>query len=229
MRTPIKSKNVRRLASISALGAGVALAVGPAEAEVIPVIENQKIGFDSGFGSGPFTFPLIGSASFSIARTSSFFKSHGKQFSSRAVFLNGNAGVEFAISPNSGAFSQGQAWPGGSRSSHLVIATRRNHSRAFGGGSGTSFNDNEQYFLFQFPDGHATLYGWGQLAVVANEKTGPDVTLVEYAYDTTGAFLPAGDTTAPSVPEPSEVLPLALSALVLGAQGVRRWLARRPS
>jgi len=52
-----------------------------------------------------------------------------------------------------------------------------------------------------------------------------EVRFTDYAYDTTGAFLPAG-TVAP-VPEPGEAIPLGLSALVLGAAGVRRWRASK--
>ena len=53
---------------------------------------------------------------------------------------------------------------------------------------------------------------------------GPDVTLIDYAYDTTAALIKAGQTSVP-VGEPPAMIPLTLGALVLGAAGIRRWRA----
>jgi hypothetical protein len=50
------------------------------------------------------------------------------------------------------------------------------------------------------------------------------VTLVDYAYDASGAQIPAGDT---GVPEPSTLDLTGLAALALGAKGVRAWRAAR--
>jgi hypothetical protein len=52
----------------------------------------------------------------------------------------------------------------------------------------------------------------------------PDVTLIDWAYDTSGAQIPAGDT---GTPEPSTLALSGLAALALGAKGLRRWRAAR--
>jgi hypothetical protein len=46
-----------------------------------------------------------------------------------------------------------------------------------------------------------------------------------YAYDDSGAYIPAGDTGG--IPEPSTFVLTGLGALVLGAAGLRRWRAAR--
>lgn len=59
--------------------------------------------------------------------------------------------------------------------------------------------DSSGYFGFRFdPSGSQTLYGWGQLSISANGNT---MTLVDYAYDNSGASILTGATAA--VPEPS--------------------------
>jgi hypothetical protein len=51
-----------------------------------------------------------------------------------------------------------------------------------------------------------------------------DVTLVDWAYDTSGAQIFAGDT---GTPEPSTFALSGLAALALGAKGLRSWRAAR--
>ena len=84
-----------------------------------------------------------------------------------------------------------------------------------------SFSD--QYELFHFTVGSQTDYGWLELSLTNNSSEGPYFTPIVYAYDTSGKPIPAGYT---GIPEPPQ-LPLALSALALGAVGLREWRKKR--
>ena len=88
----------------------------------------------------------------------------------------------------------------------------------------TSFNN--EYALFTFQNGSTTLYGWVDLSYAVTDSFGPngtpDLTINSWAYDTSGAVLPAGDTIPPT-PEPATGIETGLAALALGAEGLRRW------
>ena len=81
----------------------------------------------------------------------------------------------------------------------------------------------DQYALFRFSVGPQTDYGWLELDLGINPYGYPIVTTVAYAYDTSGKPIPAGYT---GIPEPAQ-LPVALSALSLGAIGLREWRKSR--
>jgi hypothetical protein len=59
-------------------------------------------------------------------------------------------------------------------------------------------------------------------------SNGPDLTVVSWAFDDTGAPIHAGDEGG-TVPEPGTLGTTGLAALTLGALGVRRWRNARPS
>ena len=86
---------------------------------------------------------------------------------------------------------------------------------------------DQKYFPFIFKDstqpGSPIRYGWIELSLAnpANNN-GPDVTLLGYAWDTTGAPLATG-----VVPEPAPTALLALGALAFGAKGLRSWRRNR--
>jgi hypothetical protein len=89
---------------------------------------------------------------------------------------------------------------------------------------------NGAYVLIEFMDsthGNAMRYGWVQISLVNGDTGGisdyPQLTVDDWAYDTTGAQLGAG-----VVPEPSSSALLILGALALGAKGVRSWRRDRP-
>jgi len=88
----------------------------------------------------------------------------------------------------------------------------------------THFSAADKYMLFEFTGGNLkqNLYGWAQLSVAPFAQ----VTLVDWAYDTSGAQIPAGDT---GTPEPSPFALTGLAALALGAKGMRSWRAARKS
>lgn len=280
MRVTIKRKNLRRLASLSALGAGaMAAAVGTAEADMVVVNVNQSVGFDPGFSTAPIKASLPGGAGFSLTRILAFPLAGSTIVSQHTTGCGGlsirggpcrtTVGVKREIQAfwrrvsfvthgvnlvRSGghlaAFSQnGASHPGfpgftlppngiASHSSvrtiefncvftlngcHNFIPFGTKTGNLFRGiGSGNAFPGAYDYFHFTFQDNGQTLSGWGQLDVTVGPGVGPDVTLVDYAYETPAA-------PPPPVPEPSEAVPLALSALVLGAAGIRRWRAAKTS
>jgi hypothetical protein len=100
---------------------------------------------------------------------------------------------------------------------------------------GLTHNFSNEYALFEFNGGSHEDFGWVQLSLswfgdfpeeqkVHGEQIGtfafPFLTISDYAYDSSGAFIPAGDT---GVPEPDSFELAGLGALMLGAAGVRRW------
>jgi hypothetical protein len=83
-----------------------------------------------------------------------------------------------------------------------------------------------KYIAFTFKDstaGLATRYGWIEVSLAnpANNN-GPDVTILRYAYDDSGAQLAMG-----AIPEPSSTGMAVLGALTLGAAGIRSWRRKR--
>lgn len=81
---------------------------------------------------------------------------------------------------------------------------------AFVNGFGSNWDAaSTGYFGFRFnPSGSQTLYGWGQLSISGDGNT---MTLVDYAYENSGASILTGETAA--VPEPSSVSVLGLMVL----------------
>ncbi len=56
---------------------------------------------------------------------------------------------------------------------------------------------------------------------------GPNLTIIRYAFDSTGAVLAAGATASLPSPEPSTLDETGIAALILGADGLRRWRRAR--
>ena len=99
-------------------------------------------------------------------------------------------------------------------------------ANTFNGASPASFSD--KYMLFRFKDstqvGTPLRYGWVELSLANSpgNAANPEIAVLGYAYDTSGAFLASGQ-----VPEPSAPALLALGALTLGAKGLRSWRKNR--
>jgi len=225
MRIRIKRANVKRLASLSALGAGaLAVTAGTAEAGIVYTPLSAKVGFSTWNGySSSFSFGLPGTAGIGVSRSSWggsfwwvwFFQSYG------TVRFKPTAG-------HLGIFSAGKTWGNAGLGSayRLAIATRWSTGGGSTGVSGNSSFDHK-YALFRFRGTSSAPweYGWLQLSHSISNTTGPDVTLEGWAYDDTGAPIAAGDTGG--VPEPSTMALAGLGALALGAAGLRRWRAAR--
>ena len=260
MSAKIKRKNVRRLASLTALGAGTLAVGGSADASIVYTALNSRIGYGSGFTTTPITFSLpsgVGSNILSIfahssSRTSKTrygLRGFTQKFEDITIHSkNGpnvsGSGLRFALSNRVlgnglAGFAAGAIWNFGNRSSG---SAGRIVSAASGRGPGgsnflkTNIVGSDDYFLMEFDDieivkGTPTdhiLFGWGQLAV-GGTRVAPDLTLIALAYDNTGVKIAAGaGTPGPTVPEPATGL-LALSALVLGAAGVRKWRGSKPA
>jgi len=244
MRLKIKAKNVQRLASLSALGAGaMGLGTGTAEASVVLTTVGQTVGFTPpSLATYKVTFGTLSPAYFSLTR-SAFTHTNpaGSKFKHRSVFLNGTfalPGPVFAKSFFSpyGALPKGKTSALFTATSFLTLAGRKVITTKLGATHVATFhpfNSIDKYFEFQFfsPTLGHNIFGWGELTESVSATpppgSGPDVTLVQYAFETNGQYLPPG--TLVPIPEPSEAIPLALSALVLGAAGVRRWRAQKAS
>jgi hypothetical protein len=141
--------------------------------------------------------------------------------------------VKFASSKGAlSLFQAGSVYPGTAGGSSVLVGSRvwrvsvdgGLHSSRIAGLSPFSL----EYSLFKFtiPATGQTDYGWVQLSYAVGIKpgTGPDLTITGYAWDDSGALLPAGAT---SIPEPGTMGLTGLGALALGAVGLRRWRKTR--
>ncbi len=231
----IKKKNVARLASISALGAGaLGVAAGTAEASIVYTPLDLTVGFSPGSVASvvlnlpPYTWRYIGPTSTVtnkltekiVVRATDI--GHGIQGK-----LVGASWEWFQVSGNIvKTFGPGAEWPaGGSTSPAALIAGRLSASSIPYQMIG---NFSHEYALFKFQAASQWDYGWLELSGSVSATSGPDVTVEGYAYDTSGNPIAAGDTGA--APEPSTLALAALAALALGATGLRRWrCARKPA
>jgi hypothetical protein len=228
----LRRKNVKKLASLSALGAGaVAWGVQPADASTIvysgPV--NAQVGFDRGF-SASYLSPVLGlsGAKFGFKTSSSLFNN----FFHRSVYASRGGGVlNFAKGSSTlRVFNAGAKWSSSTTSGGAALVAKRrwNLTTASSTGLGSFAN---KYALIKFNSGLGTDYGWILLslsvtgAVSASGTDGPNLTILSYAYDTSGALIAAGDTGIAAVPEPGAFALTGLGALALGAAGLRRWRA----
>jgi hypothetical protein len=102
-----------------------------------------------------------------------------------------------------------------------------------GTGPGTSnsaapISTNNSYYGFSFIDGSTTVYGWMKFSFSAPTLSTPTVSVLEWAYDESGAAITVGATN--SVPEvaTSSVITGAAALLAGSAAAWRRRRARVP-
>ncbi len=241
----LKRNTVKKLASLSAFGAGV-LAAGAQDAQATVIFSgtiNAKVGFDvgNGFGAG-YTSPALGAGGphFKFTAQSGFTANHVNSF--KKILFNNAGGLNFAAGGSgqvvAQVFSAGATWGAAAGFGNGLVESR------FIGGGHTPFAYSlagpgpftNKYFLINFGPGNS-LYGWIQATLAVSKSSsssgtfGPNLTIINYAFDDTGFKLAAGSTVgAPppsSTPEPSTFGMLALGALAFGAAGVRRWRAAK--
>jgi len=236
----LKRNSVTKLASLSALGAGaLVLGAQEADASVILVSVGQTVGFSS-TDLASYTSPALGTsgANFKFSRASTNrTTSSGAHIHFRKDLFNRLGTLSFAESGGAlelfgagATFNQkSSAGAAGKVAARFFALNTFSHSVQ----GNTSFTD--KYALIHFGPG-AGLYGWIELSLSVtdafgngtNGSLGPNLTIVSYAFDTTGAILDAGDTTGGSeTPEPATFAMTGLAALALGAAGVRRWRKAR--
>jgi len=228
----MRSKNVARLASLSALGAGaLGVTAGTAEAGIIYTPLDVTVGFP-GASSLRESFP--GGLTFLLDRVRGATHSVPVGWArSYAVMLWGDSTAGRTLNFKTGNAAPGQTWNTfhGLGPMGPALAWRRT---TFSVGTYT-FHDfvtsGDFYKLFEFRPGTGVYsYGWAEFSDSAGWMTGPTATLLGVAYeDVSGVTIAAGDTGPPpsSAPEPSTMYTTGLAALALGAIGLRRWRASR--
>lgn len=225
-----------KIASVLGLSAGAIGLTEEADAQVFysgPL--NQNVGFTSGFSSS-YTLDLPGDADLRLVRSSSPAGTYATGFRDVDLVQTGgyarikgftSAAAFFATRNLAGATWNGITGATGSDAHIGLLTLQANISGQppFVTGPGSFSN---QYAAFVFKDStnsDALVYGWAELSMTVSSGTGPDVTLLGYAYDLSGATIPMGATTA-AIPEPaSSATALAFGALAFGA--VRRWRASK--
>ena len=247
----ISRRNVKKLASLSALGAG-AVAVGGQQAYASIIysgVIDAKVGFGTGSGFGSrFTSPVLGTGAKFIFKTTSVSQPLTRHRTT-AHFTRGirgstasGRGLKFATTGGFpffrfSLFNAGAKFSSAVANSRTGLVAQRKWGistfskfHTVSGASNGNFTD--KYALFKFQSGAQTDYGWILLSdsvtsAFGDKGTfGPNLTIVSYAYDTSGAEIPAGETSSP-IPEPNTLALSGLGALAMGAVGLRRWRKAR--
>ena len=233
----LKSKTAKKLASISALGAG-ALVLAPQTADAGTIeysgIINQTLhpGDIWAMGdNGTLKPPAFGLLRFNVFTSYNSFA--GLQLGGHGFWFN-TVGLRTVSGYSSPGFlklvSPGAVQP-------FLYYSHFPHIASFLTGSGQLLKGGNGIFqnrlaLFSFTRQNSTggssgyIHGWLRLSVNATSNPlNAELTVVDYAFDDSGALIAAGDTGA--APEPGTLASSGLAALVLGAEGLRRWRAAR--
>lgn len=237
-----KRETVKKLASLSAIGAG-AVGFGAGEAKANLVFTNLSpsphVGFNNTsakvFTTSFLAVHQIHTIHFAAVSNTSH-RATGTVVHFRTVNFKGSK-VSFATTHGHLAVvPQDATWGGDAAAGNGSVARRSwfqtlSHGDMGFGTRGTGPVTNE-YALFRFSTGASTFdYGWINFSLTETDafgtsgSLGPNLTILSYAYDTSGEILPAGDQEP--LPEPSAFEMSGLGALALGAVGVRRWRAAR--
>jgi hypothetical protein len=228
----ITKKNVGRLASISALGAGaLSVGAGTAEAGTIQYTPlSGKVGFSSGYGTS-FKTSVVPGVIASIRRSTTGVNL-GPGGLNYFGFVGLRGRVTYGISYTGGFIrfkvqnaALGQKWSDLSPlvGTNLLLGRRSSYGSTFGA-KGNFY----KLFEFQTSASGTTEFGWIDFNQSVSPTSGPDVDILGIAFDTSGAQIAAGDMgSTNATPEPSTAGLASLAALALGAKGLRRWRAAR--
>ncbi len=228
MKTSSK-KRAKKLASLSALGAGALVLAAPesAEASIVYTPVNETLSTLNGplaWTSNPLALPnevlrfsVYASGSHAAAWANSFQAPMYWGATSSGSFLKlVNKGVSPVLAGPYLQFSH--------RGSLVVGAFNNIYTaskvRSYGPGQ---FSHKFAFFSFKDATFNRYDFGWVQLSLklVSSDLR---LTIQDYAYQTDGTLLAAG---AGAVPEPATSESIALAALALGAVGLRRWRAAK--
>jgi hypothetical protein len=239
----LKKENLRRLASLSALGAGALGTAGTADAN--DIVFSGVVNVDVPYSVSVYTIPgpngagAIMKPGFSQGGISSFFYLESFVY---MIPKPGKHGTQcrFLATSSQKVFGEGEplaamwATAAGRSTKSAIVAL---HYESDGGDQyDTTFSATDRYLLFRFQGGDLThaIYGWARMRITFHPFESPQVNLIDWAYDTSGAQLPAGyhgpgqhDLDDPAAIAPSAFDATGLPALALGSLGVRNWRAAR--
>ncbi len=225
----LRKRNLQRLATLSAVGAGAVLVTAD-KAEAGTIYWSGPLNAQVGWTTNGFQIRYRQSVGSSIAFQ---IKAMASRTSSRRISAYGSGNLRFAggVLNYLQLFSPGAVWGTRTGAPYLLINQRKwslssTATFHYTGGDGSFTN---KYALFEFNPGTGPRYGWIELsgsvtnAYGTSNAYGPSVTVEGWAYDTTpNEQLPAG-----FVPEPGTFALTGLAALALGAAGMRRWRAAK--
>jgi hypothetical protein len=247
----IKKKNIAKLASLSALGAGAAITAQNADAAIVYTVfspPNNTIGFSAApYFYVPQAAPggYGGFVAGALSNFNTLFKaSHTFSASNLLkIAILGFSGLKFQDAPGFGAMwipslgSVGSKILRSKRTFYKSTTTTKKYTPAQNGKSKTTTQyfhhlisskstilqdrQGDFFLLFKF-NPTGSQTDYGWIHLNGLCNCGLDTVVVDLAYDDSGALVGAGVT-----PEPSTALPTGLAALALGATGLRRWRKSR--
>jgi hypothetical protein len=231
----LKKKNLQRLASLAAVGAGAVIATAD-KAEAGTIVYSGPLDVQVGWSASP---SAVARTTINLASAAIHFYTHTRTpapfYHYRSIRFSASgakplvAGISTLMT-----FLRGSAFPVhySANSMGLVAARGWNtHSGAHHLAGHPPFQNIYAFFTLPLHSPNP-LYGWIELSYSATSATGnspaygPLLTVEGWAYDTTGARIQAGDTGS-ATPEPDTFGSTGLAALALGAAGMRRWRAAR--